>query len=177
MALGIDVTSAQSQRTEPLVRGAAALDQAFVAHYNKTLRNNPHDNTLLDNPSGPVGLLLHSLREVGACLSDDLKIKIKGEPDIDTWHMPSQHLKKSTTNMMANHRARNATASRSHLTGLEEIDAPISKEMISKLATKELKVYNHLASGGAWAEQHLQDIGLSNGRCKHCGANAEPSPM
>ncbi len=83
--------------------------------------------------------------------------------------MPWQHLKKA----MAKHRARNATAARSHLTGLDEIVAPISKNIINNMATKELRVYNHLATGGAWAEQHLQDMGLSNGRCKHCGAKAE----
>ena len=45
-----------------------------------------------DNSSGPIGLLISSLDQVGAKLSNDLKVSKDSEADIDIWHMPWQHL-------------------------------------------------------------------------------------
>ncbi len=47
------------------------------------------------------------------------------------------------------------------------------KKILSNLGPKEQKIYNHISSGGAWSEAHLKDIGLSEGRCQHCGQDVQ----
>ncbi len=51
-------------------------------------------NAKAENPSGPVGLLINSLEEIGACLTKDFTITTEGEVDIDIWNLPWQHLNK-----------------------------------------------------------------------------------
>ena len=88
-------------------------------------------------------------------------------------HMPWQHLKKAVNDLAVRSRAHTASASRSHLKGVEEIDNHIVKKVVASLGQKEQKVYNHISSGGAWADNHLQEIGLSNGKCPHCGQDVD----
>ncbi len=47
------------------------------------------------------------------------------------------------------------------------------KKIISGLGPKEQKIYNHISSGGAWSDAHLQDIGPSDGKCVHCGQDVQ----
>ncbi len=124
----------------------------------------------ISNPVGPVGLLMHSVEQMGAKITPDLRIVKDNEADIDILHMPWQHLKKATVELAANKRAVDVTDQRSHLKGLNEIDNQIVKKIINRLGDKEARVYNHISTGGAWSEAHLQDIGLSeSGTCTHCG--------
>ncbi len=55
----------------------------------------------------------------------------------------------------------------------QEIDGCMAKKIIHGLGNKEQKIYRHVASGGAWADNHLADIGKSNGRCPHCGEEVQ----
>ncbi len=125
------------------------------------------------NPCGPIGLLINSLEQVGAQLTHDLKITKEGEADIDIWSLPWQHLKKAISEMCANHRVAHASCDRSHLREVGEIDGQITKKIVNGLGPKERCIYNHISTGGAWSESHLQDIGLSQGKCTHCGQVAE----
>ncbi len=74
---------------------------------------------------------------------------------------------------MANHRAAQATVNRTHLKDANEIDGKITKDTVNRLAPLEKKIYSHISSGGAWAEGHLENIGVSQGMCTHCGKKAE----
>ncbi len=123
----------------------------------------------LDLPLGPVGLLLHSLRQVGANLTPDFKVTKLKEADISIIDLPWQHLKKAISDLAVHHRATLAEEDRSHLTNLDEVDNQIVKKIIGSLGPKEVKVYNHVSTGAAWSEAHLEEIGYSDGKCKHCG--------
>ncbi len=47
------------------------------------------------------------------------------------------------------------------------------KKILSGLGPKEQKIYSHISTGGAWSEAHLQEIGLSEGKCQHCGQQVQ----
>ena len=61
----------------------------------------------------------------------------------------------------------------SHLKDVRETDDQITKKILGKLGVKERRIYRHISSGAAWAEGHLQEIGLTEGRCSHCGGEAQ----
>ncbi len=124
-------------------------------------------------PCGPVGLLIDSLHDVGATIDANLIIRKEGEAPIALTHMAWQHLKKAITDLCVNHRASIAQEERTHLHNVGEIGAQLTKKIVNGLGDKERKVYGHLSSGAAWSEAHLQDIGLSQGRCSHCGGAPE----
>ncbi len=111
---------------------------------------------------------MHSFNEIGATLTPQLKICRPNEIDIDMWSLPWQHLKKAVANMAAKDRTIHTEEDRTHLKGIGEIDQPINKSIIHGLGERERKVYNHISTGAVWTEQHLQDVGLSDGRCRHC---------
>ncbi len=147
-----------------------AQARSIIGKYNKELLCNPTAN-IISIPQGPVALQMHSLDECGATLRDDFNIIQPNEPNVDIWHMPWQHLKTAVQEIAANARTRVGTESRQHMKDLNEIDGAIHKKILHSLGHKELKVYNHISSGAAWSEEHKADIGLSNGKCKLCGAD------
>ena len=75
--------------------------------------------------------------------------------------------------MMAQTRIKRASQDRTHLDNVCETDAQISKTIVNSLGEKERRIYNHISSGAAWAECHLHDIGLSDGKWKHCGKDTQ----
>ncbi len=144
--------------------------KSIIGNYNKELLQDP-STSVLSTPQGPVALLMHSLQECGATLKDDLNIVQPNEPNIDLWHMPWQHLKSAVEEIAANARTRVGTVARQHMKDLNEIDGVIHKKILHVLGPKERKIFNHISSGAAWSEEHKLDIGLSDGKCKLCGAN------
>ncbi len=127
----------------------------------------------INRPAGPVGLLINSLQAYDATLTPNLIIARQGEADIDLWNLPWQHLKRAVVEMAAKERAKQAGEERAHLANLQEIDGQISKKIVQSLGDKEKKVYNQISTGGAWSEAHLEEIGLSQGKCTHCGQQAD----
>ena len=140
-----------------------------IARYNNS--NQPHADP--HYPMGPIGFLVSNLNQIGARLDEDLVIHKQGEATIDIQHMPWQHLKKATTDLASRHRMEIASETRAHLSQVGEIDDQITKKIINNLGAKEKRIYRHISSGAAWAEGHLHEIGLSEGRCTHCGAEAQ----
>ncbi len=130
-------------------------------------------NATVESPAGPIGLLMRSLEQAGAKLSSDLVISKECEADISLKDMPWQHLKKSIADLAAHQRAANATKDRTHLEGLEEVDYHMVKKVMANLGPKEQRIYNHISIGGAWSEAHLEEIGLSDGKCVHCGQEVQ----
>ena len=64
---------------------------------------------------GPIGILINDLYKHGMALEEDLTIVAKGEPPIDIWTMPWQHLRKAVSDSAVRARVRHAAACRSHL--------------------------------------------------------------
>ncbi len=121
-----------------------------------------------DDSAGPVSMLRQDLNDLGAGLTNELIIKIEGEADIDIINMPWQHLKKAVAELVIRNRNKLAAKQRTHLSQVDEIDNQMIKKIVNKLGPKEQKVYRHIATGGAWADNHLADIGQSDGLCPHC---------
>ena len=42
-------------------------------------------------------------------------------------------------------------------------------EICNKFQQKELNIYRYIATGGMWAEDQLEEIQMSGGKCRHCG--------
>jgi hypothetical protein len=127
----------------------------------------------LGNPSGPVTLLIGNLHKYGAKLSNGLIITIDNEAPIDVINMPWQHVKKAVAEVVINNRSKIASKQRTHLEGLIETDMQIVNKVIAQLGPKEKKIYGHISSGAAWADNHLKDIGESDGKCIHCGEDVD----
>ncbi len=134
----------------------------------------PHPNRDVTNEIsqafGPVGLLLQDVHRLGGHLDENLVLRVPGEADINVWNMPWQHFKKAVTGIMVRDRTRKAALTRKHLDGLGEIDADMLKECVNKLGEKEQRVLTHTATGAAWSDVNLADIGKGDGKCRHCGA-------
>ena len=79
--------------------------------------------------------------------------------------------KNAVEEIAANARTRVGTEFRQHMTDLNEIDETIHKEIMHAFGPKERKVFNHISTEAAWSKEHKADIGLSNGKCKLCGAS------
>ena len=58
------------------------------------LNDNFFDDLATNDYQGPVGLLIKSLEQNGSTINPQLIIETKGEPDIDLWNIPWQHLKR-----------------------------------------------------------------------------------
>ncbi len=82
--------------------------------------------------------------------------------------MPWQHLRKAVVEMAIISWAKKASDTRTHLN-----DTHIVKSVMAGLGQKEKRIYSHVSSGGAWADSHLKEIGLSDGKCPHCGTDVE----
>ncbi len=134
----------------------------ILRHYNSN--SNKHCN-----PTGPVAMLVQDLIDLGATLNNSFIIQMKHEADVDIVNMPWQHLKKAVAEMGIRDRNKKAAEQRTHLQGLQEVDTQMVHRIVNDMGDKEQKVYRHIASGGAWADNHLEDIGYSNGLCQHCG--------
>ncbi len=119
--------------------------------------------------AGPVAMLADDLKEHGAILDSNFVIHIDKEADIDVLNMPWQHLKRAIADIAVRKRNLKAAENRTHMDGLKEVDTQIVHRIIHGLGEKEKKVYRHITSGGAWAENHLEDIGYTDGLCRHCG--------
>ncbi len=90
------VTYILTQRVMGLRRILAKYPQlqSTVADLISKYHDARNSNATVEKPAGPIGLLLHSLEQVGACLSKDLVISKQCEADISLKDMPRQHLKK-----------------------------------------------------------------------------------
>ena len=134
----------------------------IIHHYNS-------NDSKQCNHTGPVAMLVQDLKDHGATLSNNVVIQMEREADVDVLNMPWQHLKKAVADIAIRKRNKNAAEQRTHLQGLQEVDTQMVHRIVNSMGDKEKKVYRHISSGGAWAENHLEDIGLSNGVCRHCG--------
>ena len=85
---------------------------------------------------------------MGATLGTDLVIRKESEASIDLWNLPWQHLKKALTEWCIVTRSKHAAKDRTHLQQVDEIDAHITKKIISCLGDKERKVYSHISGRG-----------------------------
>ena len=133
--------------------GQHGLVRLIIRHYQKPGQSSPIV------PQGPIGLLVQELRAMGADIDDNLRITQPSEAAIDLWHIPWQHLQKAVAQIAVRHRTRQEASSRQHLAGLTEIDEPILRSCINKLGGIEKKIITHIATGGAWGEQQLHEIG------------------
>ena len=97
---------------------------------------------------GPVGLLLKDLRACGYDMSDELVITAPGEAPINVRHMPWQHLKPAVQAIAIRQRTIATNGKRTFCGNLTELDQPMIKTIVNKLAPKELRVYRHIATGG-----------------------------
>ncbi len=102
-------------------QGKQGLTRTIIRHYNKHQQQKPDDCEWLNNPQGPIALLMSDLHSIAATLGDDLVIRRHNEPPIDMWNLPRQHLKKAINAMMAQRRAKVATQDRTHLHGLVDV--------------------------------------------------------
>ena len=57
---------------------------------------------------GPVGLLIKSMQEMGAEISEDLQIKVQDEPDLDLMEVPFQALEPELVERARNARSKKA---------------------------------------------------------------------
>ena len=113
---------------------------------------------------------MSSIEQAGGNIDQQLQIEQPSEVNIDILNMPWQHLKKAAMQIAINKRVRSVSVQRTHTAALKEVDIQISKKIVNSLGDKECKVYNHIASGAAWSEAHLHDIGLAtSSKCSHCG--------
>ncbi len=145
--------------------------KSIIGNYNQQLASDL-GTSCLEVPQGPIALLMYSLKQNDATLTNDLHIAKNTEPSIDVWHLPWQHLEKAIEEAAATARIKTASAERQHMQGLEEIDAEAHKRVLHSLGPKERTVFNHITTGAAWSEQHKHDIGLSDGKCQLCNENA-----
>ena len=118
---------------------------------------------------GPVGLLMRDLRRLGAKLHEDLRITQDGEAVLDLWHLPWQHLPRAIEDLAVRYRTREEAGRRQHAVGLLELDTDIMRKAIAKLGATERNVLAHVATGGAWGQDRLADLGRSAGHCELCG--------
>ena len=96
-------------------------------------------------------------------------IRQPNEAPIDMWNMPWQHLRKAIEEVAVRGRFRAEAQHRSHLKGIQEIDTHILRSCIGRLGRAERNIIAHVATGGAWGDDKLAEIGRSDGMCRHCG--------
>ncbi len=119
---------------------------------------------------GPVGLFIQQLNMHNLMFGADLVIRQIGEPDINIWQLPWQHLKRALYDAVSRHRAVNVDNERTFHGHVGEIDSCIAKSVVNKFATHEKHVLRYVNTGAFWSEGQLGDIGRSDGSCIHCGS-------
>ena len=122
---------------------------------------------------GPVGFLIHNLRQYKCTLRDDLTIVQENEADIHIWNMPIQHLKIAVMQIPTRHRIQRASKSRTYCGEIQEIDDQIMKEILQNLGEKEKRIYTHINTGAFWHEGQLHSIDEADGKCRNCGAHVQ----
>ena len=128
---------------------------------------NPDDNRNT-HMHGPVGLFMQELDQLAYSMDEHLNIFAPNEPTIQLWHMPWQHIRKAITAIGIRFRARRIDNERTFHAHVGEVDGLATKYVSNKLGRKERSIHMHLTTGAFWAEDQLQTISVSDGKCPHC---------
>ena len=120
-------------------------------------------------PKGPVGFLIGDLMRWNIQFDSAFNIYDTNEVPIDVWNMPWQHLKKAVFDLLTRTRDGKVDDYRTFAGQFNELDYDIIKKVKGQLGCKEQKVYMHIATGGFWGEDHIQEAYSTSGCCPHCG--------
>ena len=142
--------------------GKHGLVRLIIRQYTRQSKSCP-------SPQGPIGLLLQSLREVGADLDENLCITQPNEAPIDIWCMPFQHLKKAVAEIAIRDRLRREAAHRQHLAGVAELDGPIFKNCINKEAWLRRGLLRMSPQGALGGMTSLRRLGEAKGIASTAG--------
>lgn len=119
---------------------------------------------------GPVGLLIDDLTNLDCSIGVDFVIHCNGQMPFNMLEMPWQHLKQVINDIVQRSRSRYVNQQRSFCGKIDELDVPLIKNIVNHMGLKEKHVLRHVSTGAAWGEHDLAGIQLSDGCCKHCGA-------
>ena len=99
-------------------------DKATLWHQISTQTDNflEHEDDAIE---GPVGLLMQSLKACGCSLDQQFNIRASGEPTINMWEIPWQHLKTAIFGIGARSRNKRIQNDRTFCGQFDEIDQPI----------------------------------------------------
>jgi ribonuclease HI len=116
-----------------------------------------------------VGFLIEDLVKAGIPFNDALTLQEEGEVPINIWEMPWQHLKKAVFDLLGRTRDKRVDTHRTFAGNFDELDTDLIKQISNHLGPKEQRVYMHVATGGFWGEDHMQEVFETDGKCPHCG--------
>ena len=119
---------------------------------------------------GPIGHLINSLYEIGMEIESDLNISCSDTGmNFNLYQIPWNHIKKIIFQQTSIKRCERVARDRTFCGQLSEIETGVLKSIINSLDGRERNSFCHIATGGFWHEGQLQQIGLSQGKCVHCG--------
>ena len=147
----------------------APSDQPFLDWKTELAGKDDLDDMKPFRPQGPVGFLIEDLTRAGIKFDDSLRLHEEGEVPIDIWEMPWQHLKRAVFDLLTRARDKRVDNHRTFAGKFNELDYDISKKINHSLGYKEKRVYMHVATGGFWGEDHMQEAFDTDGKCPHCG--------
>ena len=120
-------------------------------------------------------LLISEAKEYGYKVDLDFDLRKIDEPTINFWTMPVQHLRVAIYDLARLHRDNKIAKERTFLDSYGEMDHEMAKDIINKFGDKEQRVHKHIATGGMWNDNEIQDISQLDNKCKHCGEVVEDS--
>ena len=120
---------------------------------------------------GPIGHLLTQLDQVGANLTSDFDIIQEQETDINVVATPWQTIKKQVEYLARRSRTRQASADRTYLGGIQELDHAALRDAMVSRPNEDKHVLQYILTGSTWTAEKLYKLGHSStDRCALCGA-------
>ena len=123
---------------------------------------------------GPVGLLLKSLDENAARISNDneaIRIIQAGEPDIDISNCPWQFLPREVEELCKRARDQATAGHRKAMANhKEEIDHELYLQALKQHSEEDQRWLRQVANLATWSDAKLATIDdTKGGKCRHCG--------
>lgn len=116
-----------------------------------------------------MGFLIEGLVKAGIPFNDAFTLQEEGEVPINIWEMPCQHLEKAVFDILSRTRDKRVDTHRTFAGNFDELDTDLIKQISNHLGPKEQRVYMHVATGGFWGEDHMQEVFETDGKYPHCG--------
>ena len=121
---------------------------------------------------GPIGLLIDSLHEIDMEIDSNLDItSVSTKMSFNLCDIPWNHIKNIIFHQASIHRCQQIGKDRTFCGSITEIEGGVLKSVVNNLNDREKNSFCHISTEGFWHDGQLKEIGITDGKCSHCGKN------